>query len=89
MQLQVRCKGSHEFDDIFALKLAGGIMMHPEKEHPTFVFQNDSHYQEFKRHKRQLKEADKDGTTNKINKPVGTATSKYTRRRKLASRDFG
>lgn len=55
MQLQVKCKGSQSFEDQFAFKLAGGYCPNPESDRPTFIFQNDPHYQEYRQYRRKLK----------------------------------
>jgi hypothetical protein len=44
MNMQTRCKGTHSFEDIFSLQLAGGKMLNPESDNPTFVFPSDIHY---------------------------------------------
>lgn len=88
MQMQVRCKGSHEFIDQFALRLSGGTMLNPESDNPTFLFNNDMIYQEFKRHKRQLKEAEKGESAQKINTPVGKSTTRNANRRKFGGKHY-
>ncbi|GIO63540.1 hypothetical protein [Paenibacillus cineris] len=86
MQMQVRCKGSHEFIDLFALSLVGGTVKDPELDRPTFVFPNYIIYQEYKRHKRELE--GKHGVAEKSTKPVGKPTTRNANRRKFGGKHY-
>ena len=56
--MQVRCKGSHDFDDILNLKKVSGTMMNEEREFPTFVFISSmtmTSTKDYNEHQRRLK----------------------------------
>lgn len=92
MNMAVRIKGTHEIDDQFSLALAGGRMINPESDNPTFVFPSDVHYSEYKRHKRRLKEAGKRGSSEPNNesgnKPAGRSATRNEHRWKLGSKHY-
>jgi hypothetical protein len=88
MNMQTRCKGTHSFEDIFSLQLAGGKMLNPESDNPTFVFPSDVHYSEYKRHKRKLKEAGERGSTEQSDKPAGRSATRNEHRWKLGSKHY-
>lgn len=88
MNMQVRIKGTHEFDDLFSLALAGGKMLNPESDTPTFQFPSDMHYQEYRSHKRRLKEAGKSGSTEPSDKPAGRSAKRNEYRWKLGSKHY-
>ncbi|MEC0110458.1 hypothetical protein P4H27_26155 [Paenibacillus taichungensis] len=81
MEMQVRIKASENFNDVLAMKMAGGRLV--EGKHPKFVFSGQAQRDDYDRIRREMKGANEDGSTAKGNPEARTASRKYR-----SSREF-
>lgn len=81
MQMQIRIKASDKFEDIFALKLAGGRVL--EGKHPKFVFENQAQRNNYDRIRREVKGEETNERTQQGNPDARTASRKYRRSREF------